>query len=420
MRKLYLLLVLSLFVGSLIAQVPINAWYNPEKLLRNTTTGPFEKKVNIVFPDSSVVIIDKNNKTKNVAFHAWGHLFDLRHVAWEAASNKIFDQRDNYTWDSLAFNYIYRRNNPNPNIIDTCFVTYYKNNSQNQFFSNTIRTYCWVTGYDTMLYAKPKILDRHTLAGTEFYKRDTILLNRQDTTTISQNGWESRSLAFHVGTIIEGTNSAHLSINPKSWFGVTITFKPGYNWNKGDTIESFGSKKPFNGGNYFGFQYTTEALGNDQCFPHDLINKNYADNSIILHKSTRYGQIIYSGFEGFLFGSLFNELIFADVKAKVSGISTVSVKEVEELGLSLGKVYPNPANTGQSIFIEYAVKNATNVTIGVYDMLGKKVATVLDNERVEAGENATETTLNLNPGVYFYTLSSGNTAINSQKFTVIR
>jgi len=53
-------------------------------------------------------------------------------------------------------------------------------------------------------------------------------------------------------------------------------------------------------------------------------------------------------------------------------------------------------------------------------MVGKKVATVLNNEKVEAGEHKAAATLNLNPGIYFYTLSSGNTAISSKKFTVTR
>lgn len=44
----------------------------------------------------------------------------------------------------------------------------------------------------------------------------------------------------------------------------------------------------------------------------------------------------------------------------------------------------------------------------------------MNNEKVDAGEHTATATLNLNPGVYFYTLSSDNTVIGSKKFNVVR
>lgn len=393
----------------------VNGWYSPEDFIRNNSSGPFTNFINLVFPDSNVVNINQNNESNNVFAHAFGHMFDLRHENWAAVPSdpnapiQPFAQKDGYTWDSVAFRYLYRRNYSDANVVDTCFVTYYKNsgNPQNQIrFASIIFT----VESDTMLYCNPDGLDLNALAGTNYFKRDTILLTADDTTSLNSGGWTTNFIIRPVNTQIQGSQTANQRNNV---FGYTVTFRPGHPWSPGDTVESRGFTKPDNGVNYFGYRFV--SLDN---FPATLRSRQYADNSVLLFNITRYGQTTSNGWSGFMPGAVFND--YTECLAHVSGTSTVSVKEVEDLGLSLGKIYPNPAKGGQSVFFEYAVKNATNVTLEVYDMMGKKVATVLDNARVEAGEHKADATLNLNPGVYFYTLSSGNTNVSSKKFTVIR
>lgn len=399
----------------------VNGWFDPEEFIRNNATGPFDNFISIVFPDSTVVNVNQNNEENNVFSHAWGHLYDLRHENWAAVPSdpsnpiQIFDQKDSYTWDSVAFAYLYRRNYADANVVDTCFVTYYKNSIQDQIRGGRI---IFSQTNDTMLYAAPDELDLNTLAGKQYFKVDTVLLTADDTTTLSSTGWGSRFMVLPVGEQIAGTNGAP-SINPASWFAYTVTFKPGHPWNPGDTVESRGFTKPAKGVNYFGYRYVTIDDANGGL-PVTLRSSKFADNSLILYNFTRYGQTTDNGWSGFMPGTAFNSPIFNNTLAHVSGTSTVSVKEVEELGLSLGKAYPNPVKSGQVMFIEYGVKNATNVSIEVYDMLGKKVASVMNNEKVDAGEHTATATLNLNPGVYFYTLSSDNTVIGSKKFNVVR
>lgn len=400
----------------------VGGWFSPDAFIRNNATGPFTGFVSLTFPDSTVVNVNQDNEVNSVFSHAWGHSFDLRHENWAAVPSdpnapiQIFDAKDNYTWDSLAFRYIYRRNYPDANVVDTCFIHYYRNSGlpANQYRRGSI---IFGTG-DTMLYAGPGGLDQVALSGDNSFDVDTILLTPADTTTFSSTGWGSRYAVVPVGAMITGSATAPQN-NPPSLFAATMSFKPGHPWNPGDTIESRGFTRPANGVNYFGYGYTTIEAANGGL-PVTLRSRSFADNSLILYSVTRYGQTTAQGWSGFMPGTAFNSPIFADVQAFVSGTSTISVREVEDLGLSLGKIYPNPANSGQSIFIEYGVKNATDVTIEVYDLVGKKVATILDNEKVEAGDHKAAVTLNLNPGVYFYTLSSGNTNVSSKKFTVIR
>lgn len=80
--------------------------------------------------------------------------------------------------------------------------------------------------------------------------------------------------------------------------------------------------------------------------------------------------------------------------------------------VALDQNYPNPFNP--STTIQYELPNNTDVTLTVYDVLGQKVATLVD-ENVEAGThevnfNASE----LSSGVYIYRLQAGDQTITRQ------
>ncbi len=416
MKKIYLLFVIIILGTNLTAQTKgnVNGWYSPIDFIKNNATGPFTDTVEIVFPDSSVVFMDKNNQAKKIYTHAWGHLYDLRYDNWAAVPSdpnypiQVWAQKCDYVWDSLAFNYVYRRNNADTNVVDTCFVTYYKNTDLDQI-RNGLAIF---TNGDTMLYARPRGIDAIALAGEYFFKRDTFLLTAVDTTKLLSNGWSSKYIVLPVGTSISGTSDLKISKNPRSWFAATITYKPGHNWNIGDTIETRSLPQSKNGINYFGFTYTMikEANGG---LPITLKSRYFADNSLLLTSNPRL-----PNYNGFAPANTFSSPMFANVNTFISGTNCIG--SVKEFGLSLGKVYPNPATNNQTLFIDYKLKKTTVISLDVYNIMGKKVATVLDNERVEAGEHKAAATFNLEPGIYFYNLSSGNTAISSQKFTVIR
>ncbi len=88
-----------------------------------------------------------------------------------------------------------------------------------------------------------------------------------------------------------------------------------------------------------------------------------------------------------------------------SGISNTSVEIPAEY--SLGQNYPNPFNP--STKIDFSIPVSSNVSLKVYDALGKEVA-VLADKFMNAGNYTAEytATSGLNSGVYFYTLTAGN------------
>ena len=72
----------------------------------------------------------------------------------------------------------------------------------------------------------------------------------------------------------------------------------------------------------------------------------------------------------------------------------------------LSQNYPNPFNPTTAI--GFSLLAVGNVSLKVFDILGREVATLLNNEILESGEH--EVTFNANAlpsGIYFYRLTAG-------------
>ena len=81
--------------------------------------------------------------------------------------------------------------------------------------------------------------------------------------------------------------------------------------------------------------------------------------------------------------------------------------------LVLHQNYPNPFNP--STVITFELPEQEVVTLTIFDLLGREVATLIDNEAMEAGSYNVEFTAgNLSSGHYFYTLSTETSAITKQ------
>lgn len=70
--------------------------------------------------------------------------------------------------------------------------------------------------------------------------------------------------------------------------------------------------------------------------------------------------------------------------------------------------YPNPFNPGT--VIRYAISDLQFVTLKVYDLLGKEVATLVNEEKPAGSYNVefNRQNLQLSSGVYFYRLCAGD------------
>jgi photosystem II stability/assembly factor-like uncharacterized protein len=87
------------------------------------------------------------------------------------------------------------------------------------------------------------------------------------------------------------------------------------------------------------------------------------------------------------------------------GVNQISAEVPDKFSLSQN--YPNPFNP--STKINYELKNTNYVSLKVFDLLGKEVATLV-NEKQSAGSYAVDfnsAEFNLPSGIYFYTLNAG-------------
>jgi hypothetical protein len=99
--------------------------------------------------------------------------------------------------------------------------------------------------------------------------------------------------------------------------------------------------------------------------------------------------------------------------------STVSLNITAQPAFVLEQNYPNPFNP--STVIAFQIPMDSHVTLQVYDILGKKVATLADEEKT-AGKYSIEFSankFNLSSGLYVYALTAGNYS-SAKKFILMK
>lgn len=99
--------------------------------------------------------------------------------------------------------------------------------------------------------------------------------------------------------------------------------------------------------------------------------------------------------------------------ARIRADGTVSVVErqtTQPSTLTLNQNYPNPFNPGTQI--EFAIPRSAFVTLKIYDLLGRQVATLVDDYRSAGTYTVTWNPQNVPSGVYFYRLQSDDRAIS--------
>jgi hypothetical protein len=100
-------------------------------------------------------------------------------------------------------------------------------------------------------------------------------------------------------------------------------------------------------------------------------------------------------------------VVFADRHIHVveEGATSVGPDDQVASRFELGQNYPNPFNPSTSI--SFAIPRSSFVSLQVYDVLGREIATLV-NENLEAGSYKAEWNAAGQPsGVYFYRLTAG-------------
>ena len=75
--------------------------------------------------------------------------------------------------------------------------------------------------------------------------------------------------------------------------------------------------------------------------------------------------------------------------------------------------YPNPFNPATQI--KFGITESSNIVLTVYDILGREIAVLINNEYLLAGSyNIKFNAGNLASGIYIYRLTAGNNVISKR------
>jgi hypothetical protein len=118
------------------------------------------------------------------------------------------------------------------------------------------------------------------------------------------------------------------------------------------------------------------------------------------------------------------------VTAKVEHFSTISMTTDDETSTEIGdqpdtkptayklyENYPNPFNP--STTIKYDLKEANHVTLTVYNMLGQKVATLVDKQQQSGQHQVRFDATGMSSGIYFYRINAGDYSA-THKMTLVK
>lgn len=107
-----------------------------------------------------------------------------------------------------------------------------------------------------------------------------------------------------------------------------------------------------------------------------------------------------------------NELIEVPVTLTVNQAVSNEVED-QPRSISLNQNYPNPFNPVTTI--SYSLDEAREVSLDVFNMQGQKVATVVENQTMSAGEHSVSFDASaLSSGVYMYRLRSASQTVTKQ------
>ncbi len=111
-----------------------------------------------------------------------------------------------------------------------------------------------------------------------------------------------------------------------------------------------------------------------------------------------------------------NFTFYVDEISNVAGVSVDRVSEDIPGGIALSQNYPNPFNP--STVIGYQLSVSGDVSLKVYDLLGREVAVLVNQNQSAGSYTVTFDATNLTSGVYMYRLQSGSKTLTGKMLLV--
>jgi hypothetical protein len=384
--------------ASLRAGTSLSKWYNWVDAAETNLGVQFQGYNNMfIFPEPNVVQIygDGQGGTlmDTVGILGEGQVFDPKAAAFSATDSPL-SRFNPYVWDSVAmYTYHYKRfpENPNPDTLIFDFSTTASTSNFTKTAFSGDKT-AWIT-YDAK---------KNRTAG---YKGTfTYLLTDADTGTFKPI----------IVPVLDGSGNTGLNVPPDGLCAFTISFRPGYSWTPGDTLDYRALTDSSHKLNSLRiYLRRDQSATNDESYNHDL--------RII--KDVRLDKPA-NGWKGrYIPGDVwFNSQTQADFNDYLYSFFHITTTHygLEENGMNgygISQVYPNPVN-GQGT-INFKLGKAEKVNITLYNALGQPVQTIADGN-YQMGPNSVGVDANsLKPGMYYYTINAGN-FVKTMKMNVAR
>ncbi len=171
--------------------------------------------------------------------------------------------------------------------------------------------------------------------------------------------------------------------------------------------------------------YSADASGGDDAQLFDAMTMNVAPGADPAERATVVGAGPFDMAAGESKVIRFAIVAGADETALLANTAaadaiggTVAVEETTAAGtFVLESAYPNPFSSKTTIGFE--LPTAQDVSLVVYDVLGREVAVLVDGTRQAGPQSVEFDAANLPSGVYVYRLEAGATQL-SQQFTIVR
>ena len=379
-------------------KLEVDEWYNYNTAMYENGER-FTYFVNSsIMPDSNCVQIFEDENGNKVTGHTYTHgigqTFDPKSDLFLLTPTTPPLSRFNaYTVDSIAFFYKYF--NANPGVVDTILVQFYHNSNLPILpWSNRTTGQRWNAA--TFRYDRAK---------------NKGVADKEIKIPISESTENFYQTTFSSFTGVVELSPDLGETNANSPMGFSVQFIPGMSYSLGDTIVNDSLVQGDVKVNSFQPLYIRQGTVQAPAFLEDT-SQNHAMH---LYSFIRYDNTgnWTTWFPGNVVTTPARTHMWSVVKMRSNN---VGVKELNFAGYGLGNAYPNPANSNDVVNIPFALGNSENVTIEMFDLVGKSIATV--SGHFGAGDHVEAmSTNNLKPGIYLYTITAGDYSA-TKKFTI--
>ncbi|MCC6720978.1 MAG: T9SS type A sorting domain-containing protein [Bacteroidia bacterium] len=378
-------------------------WFNHINAI--STLVNLKSYVSFLTTDSTSKMVSSDGTSYFNGWHLAGVTLDPKEENFTNVTDGVNLSKFNpYKVDSVYFRYLYVRKLDSAmvgltkvKVVDTLIVKFYNPiNMKYSTFGNPVEK-----------YGVPNNFTRALGGGSSSVYTEKIPLTDNDSTTVTAEGWRSKGFLVSIPPNVASAPAAE----DKNAVAFSIFFKQMIQNNHGDTFETRNGSKIKNVMNYFGYSlYMNEDQGNQ-------INQDvYHNNAFYTLNKQLYGGTV-NGWANYIPGNAYYQARYVNAAFHLC-TPNLKVTDINKNGYGLGNISPNPSKINSDINIEFSLGDAETAFITISDILGNEIKRS-EIQKYSAGHNViTMNTSNLKPGIYFYTLNTGNFKA-SRKFNIV-